>query len=142
MKLDELVREFDGLEPDEKLELLIEQGDDLPPLSAGRRTAPLPAECRVQECQTPVYLWVDLEGEKVRVEADVSEKSPTVRGLVAMVVQAVDGATPAEVARFPDDILRLLGLEAALGMTRQQGIRGVVARIKRDTARAAATAHH
>jgi cysteine desulfuration protein SufE len=135
MKLPELLSEFDGADPEESLEMLIEFGEKLPPLSPGRVAQVHPVECRIQECQTPVFLWVDVEGGKVRLEAEVPEKSPTVRGFVALLVEGVSGATPAEVGSLPDDFLPLLGLSETLGMTRQRGFRGIVSRIKREVAR-------
>jgi len=57
-----------------------------------------------------------------------------VRGFVALLVQALDGATPAEVAAVPDDLLHALGLDDALGMTRSQGLSAIVRRIKRAVA--------
>lgn len=130
MKLDELIAEFTGLEPDEKLEWLVEFADQLPELSAGRAAAPFPETCLVRECQTPVYLWVDQMDGRVRLEADVPRKSPTVRGLVALLVVGLDGESVSSVLNLPDDLASVLGLNAALGMTRQQGFRGVVARLK------------
>lgn len=132
MKLAQLIDEFQDLEPDERLEELIELADRLPPLSPGRSATPLPETCRVQECQTPVYLWVDVDPvtQRVHLEADVPRKSPTVRGLVALVVEGLEGATPGDIASLPDDLLSELGLTEALGMTRQRGFRGVIARIK------------
>ena len=62
--------------------------------------------------------------------ADVPQKSPTVRGLVALVIVGVNGATPADVIGLPDDLLSILGLNGALGMNRQQGFRGLIARLK------------
>jgi len=136
VKLDEFLEEFDGLEPDEKLELLMDWAGTLPAVSPGRGTAPFPESCRVQECQTPVHLWVEVVGGRVHLEADVPQKSPTVRGLVSLVVQGLEGASPADVQQMPDDLLGPLGLGATLGMTRQHGMRGLVARIKREVARA------
>src|SRR5207248_11552776 len=97
----------------------------------------LTQECRVQECQTTVYLWVDVRQGRVQLEAFVPEKSPTVRGFVALLVEGLSGATAAEVAQLPDDFLPLLGLSATLGMTRQKGFRGIVSRIKREVAQGA-----
>lgn len=130
MKLDELIAEFTDLEPDEKLEWLVEFADQLPGLSAGRAGAPFPETCLVRECQTPVYLWVDVSAGRVRLEADVPRKSPTVRGLVALLVVGLDGETVSSVQNLPDDLVAVLGLSGVLGMTRQQGFRGVVARLK------------
>jgi len=130
MKLDELIAELHDLEPDEKLEWLVEFADQLPELSAGRSGVPFPETCRVQECQTPVFLWVDQIAGKIHLEADVPRKSPTVRGLVALLVVGLEGASVGAVQNLPEDLVSVLGLNGALGMTRQQGFRGMVARLK------------
>lgn len=135
MKLSELIADFEGLDDAEKLELLVELSDDLPAPSAGRSGGSQAESCRVQECQTPVYLWIDLVEGRVRLEADVPKKSPTVRGLVTLMVQGLANASPSEIAEIPDDMVANLGLQKALGMQRQQGFRGVVARIKREVRR-------
>lgn len=131
------IDDFQDLSPEERLEELVEMSGRLPPISANRRSQPLPESCRVKECQTPVYLWVDVTGDRVHVEAEVSPKSPTVRGLVSLIVAAVDGASVAEVLSLPDDWSAQLGLTEALGMTRQQGFRGVIMRIKEEVRSAA-----
>lgn len=130
-----LIAELEDLDDQEKLEFLVESADELPALSPSRGVAPFPSSCRVQECQTPVYLWVTVEQGRVQIEADVPRNSPTVRGLVAVIIQAVNGATPAEIARLPEDLLPVLGLQNALGMTRQQGVRGVIRRLQHEVAR-------
>ena len=141
MKLPELIADFEGLDDEEKLELLIELSDNLPPLSNGRSAGSQSESCRVQECQTPVYLWVDVVAGRVRLEADVPKKSPTVRGLAALMVEGLADASPDEVASIPDDVVGYLGLQKALGMQRQQGFRGVVARIKREVQKLADAAN-
>lgn len=132
MKLPDLIADFDGLDDEEKLERLVELSDELPTPSNGRTGGPQFEACRVQECQTPVFLWVEVVGGRVRLEADVPKKSPTVRGLVTLMVQGLENALPDEIAGIPDDVVGYLGLQKALGMQRQQGFRGVVARIKRE----------
>lgn len=138
MKLEESLAEFADVEPEEALEMLMEFGEQLPPLSPDRDAEQLPATCLVRECQTPVYLWVDVINGHMRLEAFVTEKSPTVRGLVALLVDGLQGATPHEVLNLPDNLLPQLGLQETLGMTRQRGLAGVIARIKR-VAREAST---
>ncbi len=135
IKLNELIADFDELDDEDKLELLIEMSDELPTTSDGRCAGPDAESCRVQECQTAVYLWVDVIDGRIHLEADVPKKSPTVRGLVALVVQGLNGATTEEVAALPDDLIGHIGLQRALGMQRQQGFRGVIARIKREVRR-------
>ena len=138
MKLHELLAEFDGADPEESLEMLIDFSERLPPVSEGRAGMGEPAQqCRIEECQTTVYLWVDVRNGQVQLEALVPEKSPTVRGFVALLVEGISGASAAEVAALPDDFLPLLGLSATLGMTRQRGFRGIVSRIKREVAQEA-----
>lgn len=137
LRLPELLAEFEGLDATERLELLVEMGEELPPLSENRAAAPFPAECRVQECQTPVHLWVDVRDGQVALEADVPRKSPTVRGLVTLLVLGLQGATPAEVLALPEDLIGQLGLSEALGMTRRQGLQGMIRRIKQAVRTAA-----
>ena len=131
MKLNELIKELDELEPDEKLEWLVEFADRLPELSAERLGQPFPDSCLVRECQTPVHLWVEAVNGRVRLEADVPRKSPTVRGLVALLVVGLNGEPVSTALALPDDLVSHWKLSPVLGMTRQQGFRGVVTRLKR-----------
>jgi cysteine desulfuration protein SufE len=135
MKLFQLFEELRELEPDEKLEWLVEFADELPELSKNRCGQPFPETCRVQECQTPVHLWTEVVGGRLHLEADVPRQSPVVRGLVALLVIGLEGAPISTALDLPDDLAIELGLNTALGMTRQQGFRGVVARIKQDLSR-------
>ena len=128
MKLNELIEE---LEPAEKLEWLVEFADQLPQLSVERLSQPFPESCLVRECQTPVHLWVESVDGRVQIEADVPRKSPTVRGLVALLVVGLNGEAVSAALALPDDLVSYWKLSAVLGMTRQQGFRGVVARLKR-----------
>jgi cysteine desulfuration protein SufE len=138
-KWQELTEEFQELSPEERLEELMESAERLPPAAPSRLTAPLPESCRVKECQTPVYLWVEVHAGRVHLEAEVSPKSPTVRGLVSLVVEALEGASLSEVLSLPEDWLGELGLTESLGMTRQQGFRGVIMRIKQEVQTATGT---
>ncbi|MBD3674255.1 MAG: SufE family protein [Planctomycetaceae bacterium] len=132
LKLYDLVEEFEGLDDQERLQVLVEFAETLPEESG--KHAPLFGNeaCRVQECQTPVFMHVGIEDGKTFIEADVPRKSPTVRGLVSLIVEGIDQSDPQEVLELPDDLLPVFGLENALGMTRQQGVRGMMAKIKHD----------
>jgi len=133
VRLEPLFAEFDGLDPRERLELLIEFSDTLPELSAPRCDIPPPRECRVLECQTAVDLWVDVDDDLVTIEALVPRQSPTIRGLVALLIEGINGSRVDDVLAMPDDVLEPLGLGDTLGMTRQRGARGLVAAIKQRT---------
>jgi cysteine desulfuration protein SufE len=132
LKLYELREEFEGLDDEERLQVLLDFAETLP--DPTNTDGPLfgNESCRVQECQTPVFLRISLRDGKVHLEADVPRKSPTVRGIVSLIVEGLEEADPQEVFDLPDDLLPLFGLENALGMTRQQGVHGMMLRIKRD----------
>ena len=131
-KLPEFLSELEELTPEERLHWLIEFGESLPALLPEEATRISAGDCRVQECQTPVDLWVEVRNGRVHLAAHVPEKSPTVRGLLAMLVVGLEGSTPEEISKLSDDLPLELGLQAVLGMTRSRGFRGIVARIKRE----------
>jgi cysteine desulfuration protein SufE len=131
-KLEESLSEFDGLDAEERLETLIDFSDNLPPLGPEHVVLKNQGACRVQECQTEVFLHVAIVNGAVRIAAYVPEKSPTVRGFVAMLVNALDGSRPEEVLHIPDNMPERLELKSVLGMTRFRGFMGVVAALKRQ----------
>ncbi len=108
----------------------------LPPLPERLEQEKAQGEHRVHECQTPVFLWVEVENGQVHIHADVPRESPTVRGFVSLLARSLDGAPPEAVARIPDDLLDQLGLSETLGMTRTQGLTAILHRIKRTVAAA------
>lgn len=114
-----------------RLDALLDYSNKLPPLPSEFAALKEREHHRVPECQTPVYLWVEVRNGTVRLAAEVPRESPTVRGFVSLLVQGLDGATPAEVAALPDDLLHALRLDEALGMLRTQGLTAIVRRIKR-----------
>ena len=132
--LDRYIARLGAADRDTRLETLLDLSRKLPPLPPALNATHTREAHRVPECQTPVHLWIEVTGGAVRLHADVPRESPTVRGFVALLVQALDGATPAEVAALPDDLLHALGLDDALGMTRTQGLSAIVRRIKRAVA--------
>lgn len=132
LKLHDLAAEFDDLDDREKLETLMDFSETLPDPSGKHGLLRGNETCRVQECQTPVYMWIGINDGKTELEADVPRSSPTVRGLVSLIIEGIQGAPPQEVLELPDDLLPLLKLETVLGMTRSQGVRGMIARIKRE----------
>lgn len=136
-RLDEAVELFTGTDPESRLLLLLDYGERLPPLPARLEPARDAGFGRVHECASPVFLYAEAEGERVRLHADVPREAPTVRGLVGLLVEAFDGARPEEVAAVPDDLLYRLGIAPQLGMRRLQGFGGVLHRLKASAAEAA-----
>jgi cysteine desulfuration protein SufE len=135
-KLNETIAEFAELEPRERLELLAEYADSLPPLPPRYQAEKDRGEHRVHECQTPVFLWVELTEGRVQVFADVAPEAPTVKGFVNILAEAFSGATVDEVLTAPPDLLQRLGLVQALGMMRMHGLQAVLNHIRRLTVEA------
>jgi cysteine desulfuration protein SufE len=131
-KLAALQTEFAECEPRERLELLLDFAENLPPLPEQYRAERDAGMHRVPECQTPVFLWVELLDGRVRLHADVAPEAPTVKGFVGILVDAFDGAEPAEILATPADLLRHFGLVEALGMTRTRGLYAIHTRILRE----------
>lgn len=136
-KLETIIPRFRAADRNTRLETLLEYSKKLPALPAELEAEKEQGHNRVPECQTPVFLWVEVRDGQVHFHADVPRESPTVRGFLSLLVRSLEGASPAEVAQVPNDLLEQLGLSEALGMTRTQGLTAILARIKRSVAAAA-----
>ena len=135
--LDSLIPRFKAADRETRLETLLDYSKKLPPLPERFEAAKEQGQNRVPECQTTVYLWVEVDEGRVHIYADVPREAPTVRGFIALLARSLDGATPDTVARIPMDLLDRLGLSETLGMTRTQGLTAILHRIKSTVAAAA-----
>jgi len=136
LELDEIVAELSEADRQERIELLIDFAKNLPPLP-DRLIAHKDASHRVEECQSPVYLFVELEGDCVQLFADAPIEAPTVRGFVALLVEGLNGATVEQVLQVRDSLIEQIGLPEILGMLRVRGLSGVLRRLKAEVTRAA-----
>ena len=136
-RLAEIVEEFSEVELRERLEMLLEFSDNLPPLSQERQAQRDAGIHRIHECQTPVFLWVELIDGRVRIAADVAPEAPTVKGFVGLLVEAFDGAAPEDVLAVPQNLIQRLGLAEALGMVRGRGLHAILHRIRAEVRRLA-----
>jgi cysteine desulfuration protein SufE len=136
--LDTLIPRFKAADRQTRLETLLDYSKRLPPLPERYEAEKQQGHNRVHECQTPVYLWVEVDQGRVHIHADVPRESPTVRGFISLLARTLDNQTPEAVAQLPDDLLDQLGLSETLGMTRTQGLTAILNRIKRSVATAAA----
>lgn len=141
-KLDDITDLFQSVDDDTRLEFLLDYADKLPPLPEGLGAARDAGMNRVPECVTPVFLWtrVDDTGDeaKMRMFVDVAEESPTVKGLMSIIVNGCDGEPPADVASLPPDLLQRLALHKLIGTQRTMGFTGILQRIRRTAADLAA----
>ena len=135
-RLQQIAAEFTDLEPRERLELLLEYAESLAPLPADLQAERDQGQHRVHECQTPVYIWVRLEGGRVQIFADVAPEAPTVKGFVALLVEAFSGAKPEEVLALEMNVVQSLGLSEALGMMRMRGLQAILHYIRAQISKA------
>jgi len=134
--LDAIVDELGEADKQERIELLIDFAKNLPPLP-DRLAEHKDAAHRVEECQSPVFLFVELGDARIALHADAPIEAPTVRGFVALLVEGLNGATVEEVLAVPNDLIDRLGLPEILGMLRVRGLNGVLRRLKAEVTRAA-----
>jgi len=130
--IDEIVREFQDADHQEMIELLIDYSESLPEIPKRFSERVDKDLNRVHECETPVFIWIEIEDGKVNIFADVPEPFPTVRGLVSILVSAFDGLSPEEIESAPVDFISRLGLAQKLGIRRVRGLSAVYARIKNE----------
>jgi cysteine desulfuration protein SufE len=83
---------------------------------------------RVPGCSSRVWLVGRIENERCHFQMDAD--SPLVKGLVALLCELYDGATPAEVAALEPEIVSELHLERQLSPTRLNGLSSVRAVIR------------
>lgn len=134
-RIAEVVNEFADLDAREKLEMLVDYAAGLEPLDAEHAARKAASEGRIHECQTPVYLWAEIDDEgAARLVAEVAPEAPTVKGLVAILAEAVRGRPASEAATIPEDFLDRIGLAEVLGILRSRGLRAITSRVKRGFA--------
>lgn len=131
-RLADIREEFLALGTRDRLQLLLEFSQELPELPERYRDHPDLLE-RVEECQSPVFIFVDVEGDGiVHLHATAPPEAPTTRGFASILVQGLAGLTAHEVLDVPDDYPNTIGLTEAVSPLRIRGMTGILARTKRQ----------
>lgn len=129
--LAEIRDDFLELPEDERLQLLLEFSNELPEVS--EEVANHPEMCeRVAECQSPVYIYVEVHDDVVTMHATAPPEAPTTRGFASILVQGISGLTAGEVLAIPDDFPQSIGLTRAVSPLRIGGMTGMLMRVKRQ----------
>jgi len=122
--------DFLALSVPDRLQLLLEFSDALPEVPE-ELVGPDAWE-RVEECQSPVFISVQVDSDHVIVHATAPPESPTTRGFASILVQGLHGMSPDEIRNVPPDFPLQLGLQNAVSMLRLRGMSGMLWRIKRQ----------
>ena len=134
--VNEIVEELRDADRQERIEILIDLAKELPPLP--ERLARFKDDShRVPECQSPVFLFVEMEGERVRLFADAPIEAPTVRGFVALLIKGLDGESVESILHVNQSLIEQSGMTEILGMLRVNGLHGVLNRLKKAVMTAA-----
>jgi cysteine desulfuration protein SufE len=123
--------DFLALEQHERLVLLLEFANELPELPPKYADHPDLLE-RVEECQSPVFIFVDVEDDIVHLHATAPKEAPTTRGFASILAQGLAGLTVDEVLEVPDDYPLTLGLTEAVSPLRIRGMSALLGRTKRQ----------
>ncbi|WP_417682399.1 SufE family protein [Pseudidiomarina aquimaris] len=109
----------------QRLKFLIQQAATLPIMPHALKTS----ENEVHGCEAQV--WLVAEWREDLLELQLDSASRVVKGLLALIYQALNGATPAQVAAFQlDALLAALGLDDMVSTSRRNGLRAVVTAIQ------------
>lgn len=132
--VDGLVEDFSSISVKDRLLLLLEFSENLPELPERYADHPDLLE-RVEECQSPIYLFVEVNGEnRVELFFSAPPEAPTTRGFAGILHEALNGHSVEEVLGVDDDFPSKLGLAEAVSPLRMRGMRAMLYRIKRQVA--------
>lgn len=131
-RLAEIRDEFLELTEPERLQLLLEYSQELPPIPPEYDGHPELCE-RVVECQSPVYIVLDVSPDgTVAMHATAPPEAPTTRGFASILAQGLTGLSTADVLAVPADYPQTLGLTRAVSPLRLAGMTGMLLRAQRQ----------
>jgi cysteine desulfuration protein SufE len=128
-QLAEIIEDFEWSEGREKLELLLQYAEELPPLPDRLKDRASAME-QVEECMTPVFVQSEQQDGKLIFYIDVPASAPTVRGFASILLKGLQGLTPVEILGIPATFFEAMGLDKVLTHQRLNGISAILAHMK------------
>ncbi|MBD8506572.1 SufE family protein [Hoyosella sp. G463] len=127
--LQEIIDDFQAMEGEQRVQLLLEFSRELPPLPPELEEAAMEP---VPECQSPLFLSVDAtDRSAVVLHFSAPQEAPTTRGFASILHQGLDGLSADEILGVPDDFYLSLGLESIVSPLRLRGMSAMLTRVKR-----------
>lgn len=126
-----ILEDFQDTPSSSKLDLLLEFSEKLPELPLEYADRPELLE-RVEECQSPVFLFTEISSQMVQVYLTAPREAPTTRGFAAILQIALDKQSVEDVLAFDDSFITKLGLSELVSPLRIRGMHGMLVRIKRQ----------
>jgi cysteine desulfuration protein SufE len=120
-----LVKEFDEMSDwEERYKHIIKLGRELPAFNEDYRTD----KNKIEGCQSQVWMNAKLDNGKIVIEAD--SEAMIVKGLIAILIRAYSGFSPAEILSVPPDFLQKIGIDKHLSPTRKNGLGAMLKQIQ------------
>jgi cysteine desulfuration protein SufE len=124
--------DFLALDQRERLQLLLEFSNALPELPDRYKDHPDLLE-RVEECQSPVFIFVEVDDASVvHVFVTAPREAPTTRGFASILAEGLKDLTVDEVLAVPADYPLTIGLTEAVSPLRIRGMMALLGRIQRQ----------
>lgn len=115
-------KEFENWE--DKYSYIINLGKQLKPLAEEYKNQ----KYKIEGCQSQVWMISTIEDGKMIIEAD--SDAMIVKGLIAILIWAYSGFTPAEILSAPPDFLKEIGIDNHLSITRKNGLGAMLKQIQ------------
>jgi cysteine desulfuration protein SufE len=103
-------------------------------LAYAKKLDPMPEEAKVQAnkvqgCVSQVYITADLEDGKIHYRGD--SDAQLVKGLVALLIEGLNGLTPEEILQVTPDFIEETGLKVSLTPSRANGFYNILQLMKK-----------
>lgn len=130
--LAEIVETFATSPPRDRLELLLEYSEMMPPLPA--RFAEHPERLEpVPECQSPLFVAAEVDADRrVEISVDAPPEAPTTRGFAGIFHAGLNGLSADEILAVPGDVTSRLALNEVVSPLRLRGASALLGRIQRQ----------
>ncbi len=130
--LAEIVDDFAAVSPRDRLEMLLEFSQSLPPLPERYAEHPERLES-VPECQSPLFVITEVDADRrVHLFVDAPPEAPTSRGFAGIFHTALDGLPADDVLAVPGDITARLSLTDVVSPLRLRGAAALLSRVQRQ----------
>ncbi len=130
--LAEILDMFATSPPRDRLELLLEYSEMVPPLP--ERFAEHPERMEpVPECQSPLFVAAEVDDDcRVEITVDAPREAPTTRGFAGIFHAGLNGLDADEILAVPGDVTSGLALNDVVSPLRLRGASALLGRIQQQ----------
>ncbi len=122
---EEVIEEFQDFDDwMDKYQLLIDLGNDQPPLDEKYKTE----DNLIDGCQSRVWLQADMRDGKMHLEAE--SDALIVKGIVTLLIRVLSDHTPQEILEADLYFIEAIGLKEHLSPTRANGLLAMIKKIR------------